>query len=67
MNNRKVAPKLNKEQQAALDKADTISGKIRALDKAGFTRADISRILNKRYQHVRNVLEQDKMSKANQS
>lgn len=34
----------------------TVSDKIRALDDAGFNRADIARFLNKRYQHVRNVL-----------
>jgi hypothetical protein len=38
----------------------TISGKIRALDRAGVPRADIARFLNRRYQHVRNVLEADK-------
>lgn len=36
----------------------TVSGKIRALDAAGYKRADIARILDKRYQHVRNVLEE---------
>lgn len=35
---------------------DTVSDKIRALDAAGFARADIARFLDKRYQHVRNVL-----------
>lgn len=35
----------------------TVSDKIRALDDAGFERADIARYLQKRYQHVRNVLE----------
>jgi len=34
----------------------TVSDKIRALDDAGFHRADIARFLDKRYQHVRNVL-----------
>jgi antitoxin component of MazEF toxin-antitoxin module len=38
----------------------TISDKIRALDAAGHTRADIARLLHRRYQHVRNVLEADK-------
>jgi bifunctional DNA-binding transcriptional regulator/antitoxin component of YhaV-PrlF toxin-antitoxin module len=38
----------------------TVSDKIRALDEAGYARADIARLLNKRYQHVRNVLEGDK-------
>jgi len=57
---KKVAPKLKPEMQKELDAIETVSNKIRYLDKAGFTRADISRILNKRYQHVRNVLEEDK-------
>lgn len=34
----------------------TISAKIRALDAAGYARAEIARFLGKRYQHVRNVL-----------
>jgi bifunctional DNA-binding transcriptional regulator/antitoxin component of YhaV-PrlF toxin-antitoxin module len=38
----------------------TVSDKIRALDAAGYSRADIARALGKRYQHVRNVLEGDK-------
>jgi len=59
-NQKKVAPKLKPEIQKELDAIETVSNKIRYLDKAGFTRADISRILNKRYQHVRNVLEEDK-------
>jgi hypothetical protein len=37
----------------------TVSDRIRALARAGYSRADIARILNKRYQHVRNVLEAD--------
>jgi len=32
------------------------SQKIRALDKLGLTRGGIAKLLNKRYQHVRNVL-----------
>lgn len=35
---------------------ETVSDKIRALDAAGFKRADIARFLDKRYQHIRNVL-----------
>jgi bifunctional DNA-binding transcriptional regulator/antitoxin component of YhaV-PrlF toxin-antitoxin module len=38
----------------------TVSDRIRALDAAGVARADIARFLDKRYQHVRNVLESDK-------
>ena len=40
----------------------TISDRIRALDAAGVARADIARFLDKRYQHVRNVLEGDRLS-----
>lgn len=36
----------------------TVAAKIRALDTAGYPRAEIARILGKRYQHVRNVLEE---------
>lgn len=39
----------------------TISDKIRALDAAGMPRAEIARTLGRRYQHVRNVLEADKL------
>jgi len=39
----------------------TVSDKIRALDAAGYPRAEIARLLGKRYQHVRNVLEGDKL------
>jgi hypothetical protein len=38
----------------------SVSDKIRALNAAGLTRAEIARMLGKRYQHVRNVLEGDK-------
>ena len=37
----------------------TVADKIRALAAAGVSRADIARFLGKRYQHVRNVLEDD--------
>ncbi len=39
----------------------SVADKIRALDAAGYSRAEIARLLNKRYQHVRNVLEGDKL------
>ena len=39
----------------------TVADKIRALAAAGCSRADIARLLGKRYQHVRNVLEADKL------
>ena len=38
---------------------ETVSDKIRALDAAGYARADIARFLGKRYQHIRNVLVDD--------
>jgi AbrB family looped-hinge helix DNA binding protein len=37
----------------------SVSAKIRALNAAGYARAEIARHLGKRYQHVRNVLEQE--------
>lgn len=40
----------------------TVADKIRALDKLGFPRAEIARLLGKRYQHVRNVLEGDRQA-----
>lgn len=46
---------------AALEK---VSDKIRLLDRAGMSRADIARKLGKRYQHVRNVLERDREKSA---
>jgi len=39
----------------------SVSDKIRALAAEGYPRADIARALGKRYQHVRNVLEGDKL------
>jgi hypothetical protein len=41
----------------------TWADKIRALDAMGHSRAEIHRLLNKRYQHVRNVLEGDKLGR----
>ena len=41
---------------------DTVSNKIRALAAGGVPRAEIAKLLGKRYQHVRNVLEGDKLS-----
>ena len=51
----KATPTLSDKQTKSM-KDLTVSGKIRFLDKEGFSRGDISRILGKRYQHVRNVL-----------
>lgn len=41
----------------------TVADKIRALDAQGFPRAEIARLLGKRYQHVRNVLEGDRQAR----
>ncbi|MBX3485700.1 AbrB/MazE/SpoVT family DNA-binding domain-containing protein [Phenylobacterium sp.] len=41
----------------------TWADKIRALDAAGHSRAEIQKLLGKRYQHVRNVLEGDKFGR----
>lgn len=43
---------------AALEAITTVSGKIRYLASTGMTRGEIAKKLNKRYQHVRNVLTQ---------
>ena len=45
----------------------TVADKIRALAAAGCSRADIARLLGKRYQHVRNVLEADKLPRGSSS
>lgn len=45
----------------------TVADKIRALAAAGCSRADIARLLGKRYQHVRNVLEADKLPRSSSS
>ncbi len=47
-----------------VNSAATVSDKIRALDAAGYSRAAIARMLGKRYQHVRNVLEADAVKHA---
>lgn len=48
------------ERLAAIaGRQSTVAGKIRALAAEGVPRADIARFLGKRYQHVRNVLEDD--------
>jgi AbrB family looped-hinge helix DNA binding protein len=52
-----------KERFGDLENLPTTSAKIRALDAQGVPRADIARQLNIRYQHVRNVLEHDRLKK----
>lgn len=50
--------------RARLDALTTFADKIRLLDREGIARADIARILDKRYQHVRNVLERDRQTRS---
>lgn len=47
---------VREEVQTILDGLNTKSAKIRFLNEVGFSRGEISKILNIRYQHVRNVL-----------
>jgi bifunctional DNA-binding transcriptional regulator/antitoxin component of YhaV-PrlF toxin-antitoxin module len=49
------------EMRALADGKKTVADKIRALAAAGHARADIARVLQRSYQQVRNVLEQDKV------
>src|SRR5213076_507765 len=49
---------MSPDLEALLQGHKTVAGKIRALAAAGYPRAEIARILGKRYQHVRNVLEE---------
>lgn len=49
---------LSPEVVRLLEGKTTVAAKIRALAAAGYPRADIARMLGKRYQHVRNVLEE---------
>lgn len=55
-NQKKVVPTLTEKVRKELESLPTTSSKIRFLDKKEYSRGDISRILQKRYQHVRNVL-----------
>ena len=48
--------KLSKAQSKKLDGFQNVSTKIRYLDKIGFTRGQISKVVNRRYQQVRNTL-----------
>lgn len=51
--------KLSEVIKSEMEKYETTSDKIRFLNSKGFSKGTISRILEKRYQHVRNVLVQD--------
>ena len=56
-NVKKVAPVLDKSIQDKLDSFTSTAAKVRFLSAEGHSRGDISRILDIRYQWVRNVLE----------
>ncbi|MCB1367161.1 MAG: hypothetical protein KDK00_05320 [Rhodobacteraceae bacterium] len=58
---------MSRAEFAELENIATVSDKIRHLDQKGYARADIARILGKRYQHVRNVLEADALKAAQAS
>lgn len=47
------------EDFAALAVAGSVSNRIRYLHQQGFSTSNIAKILDKRYQHVRNVLKAD--------
>lgn len=47
---------MHEDMAAVAEGLPSKSAKIRALDSAGYKRADIARFLDIRYQHVRNVL-----------
>ncbi len=55
-NEKKIAPKLSADIVKGLEGCATTSAKIRYLASQGISRADIARIVDQRYQHVRNVL-----------
>ena len=54
---KKSAPILNSDLTKKVGSLTTTSSKIRFLNDQGMQRADIARYLNKRYQHVKNVLD----------
>ena len=53
-----MSARLSPDVARLLEGQTTVAGKIRALAAAGYPRAEIARMLGKRYQHVRNVLEE---------
>lgn len=56
--NKKATAAVTTDIDAELAKIETVSGKIRYLSSTGMKTGDIARKLEKRYQHVRNVLTQ---------
>jgi hypothetical protein len=51
-------PTLTAAQKHEMERLPNISSKMRFLQAEGYETADIARIVNRRYQHVRNVLKQ---------
>jgi bifunctional DNA-binding transcriptional regulator/antitoxin component of YhaV-PrlF toxin-antitoxin module len=49
------------DPKSIIQSGATVSDNIRALDRAGYKRSEIAALLGKRYQHVRNVLVDDKV------
>lgn len=56
---------LDQATKQALDEQPSVSAKIRYLCEKGYTRAETARILGKRYQHVKNVMDQSLSKKQN--
>lgn len=55
-NTKKSVPQMESDAQEYLEKLETTASQIRYLNSLGYSRGDISRILNIKYQWVRNVL-----------
>lgn len=51
-----VPIELTKAQQKAFDECTTLSAKIRYLNSEGFSNGQIAKFVDRKYQHVRNVL-----------
>ena len=56
-NQKKSAPVLSNEIESVINGLPSTAARVRYLASMDFSRGDISRILNIRYQWVRNVLE----------
>lgn len=56
VNEAETKVQVSEDIMTEMNELPTTSSKIRFLDSKGIARKEIARILNKRYQHVRNVL-----------
>lgn len=56
-NVKKNVPELSNDVQQKLESFTSTAAKVRYLSSEGYSRGDVSRILDIRYQWVRNVLE----------